>query len=154
MRVVVACGPAYPNLTYVRATTVANSSRSRSAVAQCPTGLTRAGMDAQINTGTAAVRFDDVGFGIFGNSWVSFPSIPNSARAIASELPSGTSASWSVSAVVVCATPPPTVVFHGEQHGYGISVVDGRYVYADDYEAERCGGWEAGNHSYLTSSPP
>ncbi|WP_155372782.1 hypothetical protein [Catellatospora vulcania] len=150
LRVIVACGPDYPNLTYLRTTTAVNSTNFKSATVQCPAGLTRVGMGAEINTTSSAVRFDDIGFGIFSNAWVSFPSIPNSARAIAGELPSGTSATWSVSAVVVCATPPPTVAFHGAHHGYGISVVDGEYVYTDNVETEACGGWEQENHSYMT----
>ncbi|MEU8001032.1 hypothetical protein AB0B66_07710 [Catellatospora sp. NPDC049111] len=151
LRVTVACGPAYPDLTYVRATTVTSSTTTKAAIAQCPAGLTRVGMGAQINTDTHAVRFDDVGFGIFNTPWASFPQIPNSARAIASELPLGTAATWSVSAVVVCATPPPSVVFHGEQHGYGNPVgPGGQPVYADRIEWEPCGGWYEDNHSYMT----
>lgn len=148
LRIVVACGPAYPDLTYVRATTVISSAKTKAAIAQCPAGLTRVGMGAQINTDTRTVRFDEHGFGTFSNAYASFPSIPNSARTIASELPSGTSASWSVSAIVVCATPPPSVVFHGVQHGYGNGVENGQPVYEDRLENEPCGGWHPDRHEY------
>lgn len=133
LRAVVACGPAYPNLTYVRAYSATDSSRHRVVEARCPAGLTRVGMGASIESTSHLVHFIEFGFGWFSNEFGRFESEPDSARAIASELPPGTTATWRVIATVVCASPPPTVVFHGEQHGVGTSAV---------VVGERCGAWD------------
>jgi hypothetical protein len=150
LRVTAVCGPDYPNLTYVQATSPTSSTGTKTAQAVCPAGRTRVGMGAAIHSVSRAVRFDLLGFGIFSTPYTTYPQVANSARAIAGELPSGTSATWNLTAVVVCATPPDDVVFYGESSGWGTAVEDGEYVYYDESIDEPCGGWEAENHSYVT----
>lgn len=150
IRVTAVCGPNYPNLTYVQATSATSSTGTKTALAVCPAGRTRVGMGAAIHSVSRAVRFDFLGFGIFSPPGTTYPAVANSVRAIAGELPSGTSATWNLTAVVVCATPPDDVVFYGNSHGYGIAVEDGELVYYDESFDEPCGGWEPQNHSYVT----
>jgi hypothetical protein len=150
LRVTAVCGPDYPNLTYVQATSATSSTGTKTALAVCPAGRTRVGMGAAIHSVSRAVRFDLLGFGAFVTPGATYPAVANSARAIAGELPSGTSATWNLTAVAVCATPPDDVVFHDLSAAYGIAVEDGELVYYDEASDEPCGGWEPENHSYVT----
>jgi hypothetical protein len=150
LRVTAVCGPDYPNLTYVQVTSPTSSAGTKTALAVCPAGRTRVGMGAAIHSVSRAVRFDFLGFGVFSTPGTTYPAVANSARAVAGELPSGTSATWNLTAVVVCATPPDDVEFSGYSSVNGIAVEDGELVYYDESQSERCGGWEPENHSYVT----
>jgi len=149
LRVTAVCGPNYPNLTYVHDTMAASSFGTKHALAVCPPGRTRVGMGAAIHAASRAVRFDFLGFGIFAPPGIIYPEVPNSVRAIAGELPSGTSEMWNLTAVAVCATPPDDVVFTNLRSVHGYYIEDGEYVYYDVVYDERCGGWKPENHSYV-----
>jgi hypothetical protein len=150
LRVTAVCGPAYPNLSYVRVTSASSGTDTKTVQAVCPTGRTRIGMGGAIHTTSRAVRFDFLGFGIFTTPYASYPSVADSVRVIAGEVPFGTGTAWSLTSVVVCATPPSDVYFWGYQAGYGIDVENGQYVYHDESIDEPCGGWSPDNHSYVT----
>ncbi|GAA1422008.1 hypothetical protein GCM10009662_80390 [Catellatospora coxensis] len=107
VQVTAACGPDYPGFVYVNVTSAADSQQTKSAIAECPPRTTKIGMGASIRGGGRAVRFDSLWRAYLSNSGQN----PESVKAVASEIPPGTTSVWNVVATVVCAQLPQDVRF-------------------------------------------